>query len=159
MTPNIPPFTPPRHGSHRFHCPHCGTYSSHGWCTPNRNCVYENFTTNHGTDENFKISMCSSCQNIAVWIPNDDLPAEIKVDYVEAQNILARSPRGAAALLRLAIQKMCKHLGEDGENINADIAELVKKGLPEMIQQALDSRAFIALFPPRAVPQRADAGR
>ncbi|WP_205910641.1 DUF4145 domain-containing protein [Rhizobium sp. P44RR-XXIV] len=97
-------------------------------------------------------SQCHNCNGLHLWLgskmiyptssaaplANEDTPPEILPDYNEARDILQRSPRGAAALLRLAIQKLCKELGESGKNINADIASLVKKGLDPKIQKALD---------------------
>ena len=71
--------------------------------------------------------------------PNTDLSPDVGRDYEEARAIVARSPRGAAAQLRLAIQKICKELGEKGEHINDDIGSLVKKGLPIKVQKALDT--------------------
>ena len=68
----------------------------------------------------------------------EGMPEEIRTDYEEARSIAEASPRAAAALLRLAVQKLCKLLGEKGKDINQDIANLVKKGLSVEVQQALD---------------------
>lgn len=102
--------------------------------------------------ETWTISICEHCNGMAIWSvaamiypkkiiteqPNMDLGDDIKKDYLEAANVLADSPRSAAAILRLALQKLCKQLGEKGENINDDIAALVKKGLNPSIQKSLD---------------------
>lgn len=102
---------------------------------------------------NVSVSRCFNCKDISIWIHNNivypqsgeaptanpDLPPEIARDYEEASSILNLSPRGAAALIRLAIQKLCKHLGKPGENINADIKSLVADGLDTRVQMALDA--------------------
>jgi len=78
-------------------------------------------------------------ENAGIPLPNPDLSEEIKEDYYEARKIVNRSPRGAAALLRVAIQKLCIQLKQPGKDLNADIANLVKGGLPPTIQQSLDA--------------------
>lgn len=104
-------------------------------------------------EEKWTISICEHCNAQILWLsdkmifpkkilvqdPNSDLDQEIKDDYLEAANILNDSPRAAAAILRLSLQKLCKQLGESGENINSDIASLVKKGLNPSIQKSLDA--------------------
>lgn len=71
--------------------------------------------------------------------PSNDLPTEVRRDYEEAAQIVQKSPRAAAALLRLAIQKLCASIGGTGENLNTDIATLVENGLPKKVQQMLDT--------------------
>ena len=69
---------------------------------------------------------------------HQDLPEVCAADYAEASAVFAHSPRSSAALIRLAIQKLMPLVGGKGNNINDDIKALVSKGLPVMVQQALD---------------------
>jgi hypothetical protein len=71
------------------------------------------------------------------------MPYEVRRDYEEAGWIVNDSPRGAAALLRLALQRLMPFLGEKGANLNQDIARLVDKGLRPDIQKALDALRVI----------------
>jgi hypothetical protein len=71
--------------------------------------------------------------------PNADMPEDIAKDFAEARTILKMSPRGAAALLRLCVQKLCRHLGGEGKTIDAAIESMVENGLSPIVQQALDS--------------------
>lgn len=99
------------------------------------------------------VAACAKCNSCSVWhnetmvypsggtapLPNPDLPADVQADYQEARSIAGSSPRGAAALLRLGVQKLCKHLGGAGKDINKDIAGFVKNGLDARVQKAMDT--------------------
>lgn len=111
-------------------------------------------TSSYGVESGFYISTCSHCFKSLLWKdteiaypqvglvgppPAQDMPKDIAADYDEARSIADRSARGAAAILRLCLQKLCKALGQKGENINADIGSLVEKGLAAEVQEALDT--------------------
>ncbi|HEY5695298.1 MAG TPA: DUF4145 domain-containing protein [Candidatus Saccharimonadales bacterium] len=76
--------------------------------------------------------------DISVDDPNTDLPQDVIDDYNEAASILQLSPKGAGALLRLAIQKLCDELEPGDGDLNEKIGKLVGRGLDSKIQQALD---------------------
>lgn len=75
--------------------------------------------------------------------PSSDMPPEVAEDYKEARAIFGYSPRSSAALLRLALQKLCKHLGLPGNNLNNDIKELIQQNKLSGLQKALDSVRII----------------
>lgn len=147
----------PRLTNNAFHCPHCGAYAHQLWvgAVAEDDLRYRrgDGDSSHRHVGGWWFVFCQHCGDHSVWLndrmihpdvaggppPNPDLPEDIRLDYLEARSIVGRSPRGAAALLRLCIQKLCKHLGEKGKDLNADIASLVNKGLPVDVQQALDS--------------------
>lgn len=136
-----------------FNCPHCHVYAKQEWSQ--MQCAQKISSNNLHvySKKEFNVSYCDSCGGNTIWkgeniiFPqnsivepaNLDLPEDIINDYNEAANVLNISPRSSAALLRLAIQKLCKHLGEPGKNINNDIKNLVAKGLPAQVQKALDT--------------------
>jgi hypothetical protein len=68
----------------------------------------------------------------------EDLPVSCQDEYNEARDIAGRSPKAAAALMRLVVQKLMIELGQAGKNINDDIGALVKAGMPVEVQKALD---------------------
>ena len=147
------PFVSPKFMQRAFNCPHCGAYAEMHW---------EKVWMQSIGDLGLHLAQCAHCNELSCWRgmqdedgectggllvipdsslapqPHPDMPMSVSTDYLEARSIVGRSPRGAAALLRLAIQKLCVELGEPGKNINSDIGELVRKGLPVEIQQALD---------------------
>ncbi|MBL8025192.1 MAG: DUF4145 domain-containing protein [Fibrobacteres bacterium] len=148
-------YVQPKFIQEAFNCPHCGAFAHMYWSK-----IYNEF----GRQNSFlrtplMQSRCAHCRKDCFWIqpdedidegtlilpvgsvaplPHPDMPKEICSAYEEARNIVGFSPKSSAALLRLCVQKLCKHLGESGSNINNDIKALVTKGLPIEIQQALD---------------------
>lgn len=135
------PYTPPEYEREAFNCPHCNAYAEQNWYHWGTGAPYRRVA----------LALCRHCEQASFWFdgrifyppsggppPNADLDRDIIEDYNEARRIVNDSPRGAAALLRLSLQKLMVQLGEKGQNINDDIKNLVKKGLPARIQQALD---------------------
>jgi len=140
-------YFPPEFKKGQFTCPHCGVLANQGW-----NHIIDTYYT--GEFRDIWISKCTNreCRKECFWMnkvmvvpdmegipyPNEDISEEIQGDYMEARSILNHSSRGSAAILRLALQKLCKQLGEPGKDINTDIANLVRKGLRPTIQKSLD---------------------
>lgn len=137
----------PRYRQKAFVCPACSVLTSQSWQE-----TYVNQIQGGNRKIGVQVAQCFNCAQITIWfdqkmihprssnapMPSENLPVSLRDDFMEARDIVHCSPRGAAALLRLVIQKLCGELGESGKNINDDIARLVSKGLDKEIQQALD---------------------
>ena len=136
-----------------FYCVHCGVLAQMHWGELG---VLFNGGV-RGTS--WILCTCQHCKLDTVWKVNkqntrdvtmayphqvnapaihQDLPDVCRADFEEARLVCGVSPRGAAALLRLCLEKLLGHLGGSGKDINKDIAALVQAGLDPHIQQALD---------------------
>ena len=138
-----------------FTCPNCWAFAKQNW-------------EKLHFEDNWVISIatCDHCDKFTIWQwatfwwqnsrqvnnarlvspkissipqPNPDLNDDIILDYLEAWNIVDESPRWACALLRLALQKLMVQLGEEWNDINRDIGNLVQNWLNPTIQKALDT--------------------
>lgn len=149
-----PKYTAPSFRLRAFTCVHsdCQTLSTMEWTAANGDLGngWETFP--------IWVCRCGHCKKLSVWGTNSDLSGGILIapasfsspeahehlpdnclrDFEEARQICSKSPRGAAAILRLCLQKLLAHLGGKGEHIDTDIKTLVAAGLDPHIQQALD---------------------
>jgi hypothetical protein len=146
-------YVAPEHEKDAFTCPHCQVYTSQVWAdltVENRNMAIPSPPQSTPISR----STCFNCHEDCFWhdekllypamvnapMPSADLPEDLKPDYLEARQIVNASPRGAAALLRLVLQKLLVHLGEPGKDINTDIGSPAKKGkISGRTKKALDS--------------------
>lgn len=154
-------FYPPEHLKEQFHCPHCWVFAKQfwGWIYAFRNNQWSyNYNINSIKQFNeqlwdeWTISKCEHCWEYIFWLsdniiypkkiivplPNNDLEEDIKEIYLEAANIFQDSVRASAALLRLALQKLCIQLWWKWKKIDEDIKYLVSQWLSSQIQKSLD---------------------
>lgn len=148
-------YVAPENGKTAFHCARCNVYAAQTWYAVNHNVMV--ITQGHAVQQQrqlpmLQVSSCAHCAQYSFWLdqrllfpditgaplPHPETPEAVKEDFNEARSVFSRSPRSSAALLRLAIQKICMHLGLSGKNLNEDIGKLVEAGLPIEIQQSLD---------------------
>ncbi len=140
-------FESPRQELDAFTCPHCGVLA--------QQYRYPMATFRGGGYAAFErptLRQCGNCREYMLWWdnalvvpsnggfepPNADLPEDIRRDFEEGAAIAQRSARGAAALLRLCVQKLCAFLGYEQPKVDDAIAAMVGDGLPVQISQALD---------------------
>lgn len=132
-----------------FHCPNCGVLAFQKW-----EYVYHNNTY----FEDLDVAFCQNCKEYNLWrdkkmifpkkltapLPHEDMPESVKELYEEARNIAPDSTRAAAALLRVALEKLTEELGESKGKLNTRIGNLNKQGLPQKVIQSLDTVRIFA---------------
>lgn len=151
-------YYPPSLESAPFTCPHCQTFAHFLEFTALLQDVGGRIRHEINIDAKFK--RCSHCGDGVLWArgsllyplakrgpaPNPDTPDDVRADYVEAQTVAAHSTRGAAALLRLAIDKLTAGLYPDQAKLmlNDRIGWMVKQEhIDHDIQQMLDAGRII----------------
>jgi hypothetical protein len=107
--------------------------------------------------QNISISYCFNCNEICLWVvdqmvwprcatgpePKRHTSPDVQRKTEEASQTLDASPRGAAALLRLATEKLCKELGNSEESPRPEIAPLFQEEVDARVQKVLDAMRII----------------
>ncbi|HXH15364.1 MAG TPA: DUF4145 domain-containing protein [Sphingomonas sp.] len=138
----------PKLGQKAFTCPHCGVLASQSW--HDLIWLYSWSPDEHQTAA--ELTECGHCSKEMLWwqnravapevstapFPHVDMPASSRLIYDEARNVFGYSPRAAAALLRLCIEKIVSELTPDKMTLDQRIGHLVSDGLSRNVQKALD---------------------
>jgi len=144
-----------------FTCPHCQVLAYQEWseCALDLR-TYQPQIVPAGVlgkafqqDPNpLKVGKCAHCSKRTIWLDgallypntghapaaNEDLSPQVKKIYNEAASIVRLSPRAAAALLRLAVERICKELGQKGDLSSMIQSLLDEQKITAKIQAALD---------------------
>lgn len=162
-------FVAPSYTLPAFNCPICQAYASQKWhyvglsrhsypASSNSTGVIEEMRTGGSWSEallmdGVRASECAHCRRVSIWkngqlvIPlvtavqpcHEDAPDDVRALYEEAASICRASARGAAALLRVALELLTHHLGASPrDKLNDKIGTLVSSGLPEGVIQSFD---------------------
>lgn len=145
-----------------FSCPFCKGIASHDWL----NGLSHEIEPSTKLSNTIIAAQCQACLRSSIWLknvhpleleeenyeillyprtstvdeePNTDMPSNVRKVFDESSLILDDSPRASAALSRLAIELLMDELKAEGKNLNSKIGDLVSKGMPITIQQALDA--------------------
>ncbi len=150
-----------------FHCPYCDVHSKMKWeevklltkvvskLGGGEKEVHsvKNPPGREKKEESLHLSYCQNCNNYMIWRKeemihplgkpppsNEGLPEDIKEIYEEAGEVKSISLKSAAALLRLALEKLLEHLEVEGDRLYDKIGNLVEEGEvnPEL-QQMMDT--------------------
>ncbi|MFE4352454.1 DUF4145 domain-containing protein [Peribacillus butanolivorans] len=165
-------YVAPKLNLEAFNCPICGTFSHQHWYEVSKDgfvtkSSYRLLTVKEaGQIENqnlitvCSISHCVRCRENSIWEssnmiypnvsivepPNIDMPEDIQALYKEADSILNLSAKSAAALLRLALEKLLIHVGAKKGSIDAMIQDLIEKNIITAngsVRKALDTLRLI----------------
>lgn len=139
-------YVEPEYQRGSFTCPFCGSLAAQSWASDIHVLPDWQFATRSATCQN------EDCKRSTLWLGPPtrypygvlleegvmvypvqgagptaavDIPESVKKTYDEAREVLPYSPRAAGALLRLALQQLMVELGERGQSLNDDIANLV----------------------------------
>jgi hypothetical protein len=134
-----------------FNCPFCKAYAHQNSFSVE---IYDTYEGTYEKVPKANLSKCVRCKEFAMWYeqklihpeqnqlvrPNDDLPEDIKQIYNEALSVSFKSPRSANALLRLALEKLIRHIiGHNNKSLDDNILLLVtEKGLPKQIRNSME---------------------
>lgn len=96
--------------------------------------------------------VCQHCSGISIWNdwvmifpghmagpnPSSDLPEDLLPDFTEARSVLRASPRSAAAICRIMLEKLLGILKIEGKDLYNKIDTLKRQGIATEVGRSLD---------------------
>ena len=138
----------PQYELTNFNCPYCNAFAHQ----QSYKLLQQRGIQYYDVPNDAKITFCYSCKKSSFWIDRQmvypklvtqpiahyDMPENVKELYNEARLVCELSPRSAATLLRVSLERLVEYLGFKTGNLNQRISNLKSKGLSEKIINSLD---------------------